>query len=115
MIDQDFCNFLEYELSKVFSKSADQKIKGFWCDGILLPDSDNEISKKYINDRREIVMTAFIGFDGQDRYTLTLKLGNKSLSRYTRGLDIKECIPAVTENDWYDIDIPNKTLSIRLL
>jgi hypothetical protein len=80
-----------------------------------LPLSDNEISKKCVNDKREIVMTAFIGFDGQDRYTLILKFGNKALSRYARNLDIKECIPAVTENDWYTIDIPNKVLTIHLL
>jgi len=115
MIDQGFCSFLEYELSKAFSNSIDRKIKGFWCDGVLLPDSANEISKKYINDRREVVMTVFLGTDGQEKYTLILKFGNRSLSCYARDLDIKKCMPATTEDDWYHIDIPGKTLSIYLL
>ncbi len=115
MIDKEFCSFLEYKLCHAFSNSVDLKIKGYCCDGILLPYSDNEISKKYVDDRHEIVMTTFIGFDGQDRYTLILKFGNKSLSRYARGLAIKECIPSVSENEWYDIDTLNRFITIRLL
>ena len=71
--------------------------------------------QKSVNNKREIVTTAFIGLNGQDRYTLTVKFGNKSRSRYARDLDIKECIPDVTADDWYDIDITKKTLTIRLL
>ena len=115
MLDQDFCTYLEHEISKAFTNSTDKTIKYLWCDGILLPTSDLDISKKYVNDKKEIVMTAFIGTDGQDRYTLTLKFGNKSLSRYTRDLDIKECIPDTTKNNWYDIDITKRTLTIYLL
>lgn len=115
MIDQKFCLFLEYELTKAFSNSDDQEANGFFCDGILLPFSENEISRKYVNDKREILMSAFIGFNGQDRYKLRLKFGSKSLSRYARGLDIKECVPPVTESDWYDIDLATKTLVVRLL
>jgi hypothetical protein len=115
MFDQDFCTYLEYELSKAFSNSSDQTIKYFWCDGVLLPNSEKDVSKKYVNEKREIVTTAFIGSDGQDRYTLIIKFGNKSLSKYARGLDIKECVPDVTADNWYTIDITKKTLIIHLL
>ncbi len=75
MLDQDFCTYLEYKISKAFANSTDQTIKHFWCDGVLLPASDNEISKKSVNDNREIIMKVFIGLDGQENYKLTLKFG----------------------------------------
>jgi hypothetical protein len=115
MLDQYFCSYLEYEVTKAFSKSPDNLIKHLWCDGILLPAYDKEILKKKVNDTRQIAMTAFIGKDGQDKYELTIKFGSKSLSRYERGLDIKQCIPDPKEVDWYNIDIFNKRMTIYLL
>lgn len=115
MLDQDFCTTLEYKLSEAFSNSTDQAIRSFWCDGILSPSSEYEISKKHVNDTREIVMTAFIGLDGQGQHKLTLKFGRKALSRYARDLDIKECIPDVTDEKWYEVDTTKKTIAIYLL
>lgn len=115
MLDQNFCDYLEYELSQAFSYSTDHIVKKFWCDGILLPSSENDISKKNINDKREVLTTGFVGFDGQERYNVILKFGNKALSRYARDLDIKECIPDTTTSDWYYVDTTQKTLTIRLL
>jgi hypothetical protein len=115
MFDQDFCAYLEYELTKAFAYSTDQAIKGFWCDGILPPFSDDELLKKSVNDKREITTNAFIGKEGQENYKLTLKFGNKALSRYARNLDLKECIPDITNDNWYDIDPIKKIMIVHLL
>ncbi len=73
MLDTKFCEFLEYEISKALANSIDDYLKGFWCDGILLPTFENEYSKKFVNDNRKIVIIAFIGSSGQDKYELTKK------------------------------------------
>jgi len=93
MLDENFCVFLEYELTKAFPHSADPLVKSFWCDGILLPHSEKELSQKNVNDKRQILMRAYIGKDGQDMYDLILNFGRRSLSRHARGLDLQECVP----------------------
>jgi hypothetical protein len=115
MLDQDFCAYLEYELTRAFSHSTDNSIKHFWCDGILLPNSEREISQKHINDTKRVATTAFIGKNGQEEYKTTLMFGPKALSKYARGLHLKDCIPDPTNKNWYDVDISNKTLMIKLL
>lgn len=114
MLDNKFCEFLEYEISKAFTNSTNDKVKYFWCDGILLPTFGNEYSKKFVNDNRQIVLTAFTGLTGQEKYELTLKFGNKALSKYARNLDISECVPNSENNNWFDIDIERKKFSIQL-
>jgi hypothetical protein len=115
MIDKDFCDFLEYQLSKSLFNSSDKHLKAFWCDGIILPLNENEYSKKSINDNRQVLVSAYFGKDGQDEYSMLIRFGSRSLSRYARGLDIKECVPSIEENDWYIIDEENKTITIQLL
>jgi len=114
MFDQDFCQFLEYEICKAFQHSNNEEIKGFWCDGVLSFAAGHSYSQKAIHDSRKITLKAFIGKDGQSEYELVLKLGNKALSRHARNLDIKECIPDPEEVDWLDIDIKKRRLEIQL-
>ena len=115
MLDQEFCTFLEYHLSRSFKFSGDESIMGFWCDGIVLPSDENDYSKKSINDKRNVLTRAYLGKNGQEQYTMMIQFGNKALSRYTRGLDIKTCIPEIEKNDWYEIDTINKKIVIQLL
>lgn len=115
MLNEDFCSFLEYHLSKCFKYTNDESLKSFWCDGVALPLNENSYSEKSINDKRQVLLSAFIGEDGQDEYTMLLKFGNKSLSRYARGLDIKDCVPTFEKNDWYIIDKKNKQITIQLI
>ena len=115
MLDQDFCNFLEFYLTEAFSYSPDSSVRSLWCDGILLPNNENDYSKKTINDKREIQVKAFIGKDGQGEYSLLMKFGRKSLSKYARDLDIRDCVPEVDENDWYRIDTETNKIIIQLL
>ena len=114
IIDRDFCEFLEYEICKAFEQSDNDQIKGFWCDGILLNQPDSFYSQKFVNDNRHLKLKAFIGKDGQIEYELTLKFGNKALSRYARNLDIKECVPNPDKQNWFDIDTKRNKIEIQL-
>lgn len=114
MLDQSFCTFLEYEITKAFANSDNEVIKGLWCDGVLLPESSNSYSQKFVNDNRQIILKAFIGKDGQTEYELTLKFGNKALSRYARDLDIKECLPNMDKTKCFVIDTKERKIEIQL-
>lgn len=114
MLDQDFCEFLEYEICKAFEHSNDEQIKGFWCDGVLLSQPSNTYSQKSVNDNRQITLKAYIGKDGQTEYELTLKFGNKALCRFARNLDIKECVPNTDIRNWFNIDIKQNKIEIQL-
>ncbi len=113
MLDQDFCTFLEYKISKTLELRNDEQLRGFWCDGVLLPDNLKEYSEKSVNDKRQIIMTAYMGKSGQEKYELTLRFGKKALSKYVRDLDIKECIPDIKDEGWFNIDVFNKQVTIQ--
>ncbi|MFI5131053.1 MAG: hypothetical protein ACHQFX_13720 [Chitinophagales bacterium] len=114
MLDDDFCNFLEYQLTSAFENSDDKTLRGFWCDGIVLPSNENEFSKKSINDNRQVVAMAYLGKTGQEKYQLIIKFGKKALSRFARDLDIKDCVPDPETDDWYKVDTENKQIAIQL-
>ena len=112
MIDQDFCDFLEYEICKAFKRSEDKAVKGFWCDGIAFSQPDSCYSQKFVSDNREIKLKAFIGTDGQTEYELTLKLGNRALSQFAKNLDIKTCLPKPDKQNWFNIDLKRNKIEI---
>lgn len=112
MLDQDFCAFLEYQISSALQQLQQDEGKGYWCDGVLpLPTHDYSIQA--VNRTREIILKAFIGKDGQSTYTLILKLGNRAFSRYSRNLDITAHMPDVTDAGSWNIDMTEKTMEIR--
>lgn len=115
MLDQNFCEFLEYEICKAFDYSDNEEIKGFWCDGVVLLNQLNDsYSLKFVNNHREITLKVFIGKDGQTEYELTLKFGKKALTLFGKNLDIKECVPSPDKQNWFDIDIKRNKISIQL-
>jgi hypothetical protein len=59
-------------------------------------------------------LKAFIGKDGQTEYELTMKFGNKALSRFTRSLNIKECVPNPDKHNWFNIDTKRNKIEIQL-
>jgi len=93
MIDKAFCELLEYKITAALQNSTDERIRSYWCDGVLFPTFDHEYSQKYVNDNRRIILTDFIGVGGQDKYEIVLVFGKNALSKYARGLDISDCIP----------------------
>jgi len=112
MLDTDFCMLLEGEISKAFANSSNDKIKRFWCDGVLLPTFKVNILRTFLNDNRKITVTVFAG---QDKYELTIHFGNKALSRYARGLNISESVPKPEEQNWFSIDTEQLKMDIQLL
>ena len=114
MLDKDFCEFLEYAICKAFEHSDNDQIKGFWCDGILLNQDDSFYSQKFVNDNKQVTLKAFLGKNGQTVYEMTLKFGNKSLSRYARNIDIKECVPSPHKPNWFNIDTDRNKIEIQL-
>ena len=99
--DENFRTELEYHLSRTFENLDEPELRGFWCDGV--------------NENRQIITTAWIGTDGQETYHLTLKLGNKALSRYARGLNLNECLPSESSTDWLTVDLEQQTIELQLL
>jgi len=114
MIDEDFCNILEWELSEAFLNSGLDALKRFWCDGVLMSEPDMYYTKKYINDNRQTTFKAFIGNDGETDYKLILLFGPKALSRMARDLDLSECIPDQQKPDWFYIDTDKKIIEVQL-
>src|SRR5581483_1802066 len=114
MLDSSFCDTLEHKISHALANIHDEKVKGFWCDGVLLSEPDICYSSKFINDNRQTKLKAFIGHDGQTAYSLLLKFGNKALSRYARNLDLASCIPQTGIEEWFYIDTGKKEIELRL-
>lgn len=114
MLNEDFCISLEAKINKAFINFKNEETRGFWCDGIMLPTFENELSPKNINDKRQLSTSAYIGKTGQDKYDLLIKFGPKSLSRYARGLDVATCISDSIQPGWYEIDVAQKQLTVYL-
>lgn len=114
MLDTDFCDFLERWIDRALGNLPRKPEKDLCCDGVLRPTFEHEYSKKFVNDNRKVVMTAFIGFDGQGKYALTLYFGNKALSRYARDLDVSGCLPDPFSADCFGIDVDNRQAWIQL-
>jgi len=108
--NQEFCDYLEYHLSKIFRNSSDKAIRKLWCDGIIF----GTFSKKEVNCKREINTTAWIGEDGQGEYEMKIKFGKYSLRRYAKGASMIDSIPDSNLAEWIDIDIENNQIELQL-
>ena len=111
---EDFCAQLEYRLTRTFEKSADKKLNGFWCDGVMMPLIESQLKKKRVNDTRQIVTKAWLGFDGQGEYEMTIKFGQSSLRRYATGSDLVDCLPSEDSLDWITLDREGKKIVLQL-
>jgi len=112
MIDRDFCNFLEYRLTRAFANLTNNPAHMYWYDGVL--ETSANYSKKYVNDNRHVELMAYAGPDGQATHKLILFFGRKALSRYARGLNISCCVPYPETTNWLHIDNENKIIYIHL-
>ncbi len=114
MIDIAFCELLEYKITAALQNSPDDSVKSYWCDGVLLPALECEYSRKQVNNSGQIILTAFIGTDGQDKYEMQLLFGKKALRKFSRGLDISDCIPDLETTNEFTFDSLKKQLLIEL-
>ena len=110
----DFCQHLEYHLTRSFQNASDNAIKSLWCDGVLDPFVESQLTKRSVNDTKTILTTAFIGNDGQGKYEMTIKFGPRSLNRYAHDAKMIDCIPSEESMDWITLDIENKKIEIHL-
>ncbi len=110
--NQEFCAYLEYHLTDSFKYSEDKNVQDLWCDGI----SHDALSKsqKSLNDTRRLETTAWIGTDGQDIFKMIIKFGPAALSNYSKGLDLKPCVPPRGSFSWINIDTSQKTIELQL-
>jgi hypothetical protein len=114
-LDESFYDLLEFHITRSLSLSENPACKGFWCDGILPTDMDSVLLTDQIQRHRSILLAAFIGKTGQDRYSLKLHFGPKSLSRLSRNLDLKGCLPPESDAEGIACDPAQQTIDVFLL
>ncbi|TGE28953.1 hypothetical protein [Hymenobacter metallicola] len=112
--NEGFCAFLESHLEKTFANSDRKEIKGLWCDGILPPVVESQLTKKAVNDTRQIITQAFVGHADTTAYKLIIDFGKYSLRRYAKGSSLLDCVPSEGSMDWVEIDFASRTLRIQL-
>ena len=112
--NEDFCALLEDHLCRAFGNSTDKRLRGFWCDGVMMPFIESQVTKKSVNDTKRIETKAWLGFDGQGEFEMTINFGPSSLSRYARGLDLVECLPSEDSMDWIKLNIEGKKIDLQL-
>ena len=113
--NEKFCTHLEFHLGQTFKNSDRPEVNEFWCDGVSwIPDLDNQLTQKSVNDTRQIVTKAWLGKNGQDEYEMTIRFGKYSLRRYAKGTEMLDCIPSSNSMEWIDIEPENKKIEITL-
>lgn len=108
--DQEFCEFLEWHLCATFKQSKEERLRGFWCDGVVW----RPISKDVVKTNKEFWTIAFIGTSGQDEFRMKIKLGKRALEKFLQGTVLSDCVPDSSSMSWIDIDLCNKQIEIQL-
>jgi hypothetical protein len=111
-VSSNFLLSLEYQLSKKFSSIPDDNVRLFWCDGILIEESI--YTEFTIETEKQIIAKAWIGGDGQDVYTMVIKLGKCSIESYLNEADMVSHLPEGDISTWLTIQPDNKTIEVRL-
>lgn len=60
MFDEKFCLQLEYAISGALPKSLNIDWRRCWCDGVLLPDNEEDYLPEQILKTKEVVTKAWI-------------------------------------------------------
>jgi hypothetical protein len=111
--NEDFCDYLEYHLCRTFYNSPDEEIYSLGCDGVDMP-YENDLTMKKDIETKKITTIAWIGTDGQGRYEMTVKMGEKALDKFRKGLSLVDCLPNEESLDWITIDTKKKTIELQL-
>jgi hypothetical protein len=112
--NEDFCLPLAHHLTRTFGNSEDKKLKGFWCDGVMIPFIESQLTKKSVNDTKKIVTKAWLGYNGQGEFEMTIKFGETSRECYAKGSDLTDSLPSEESMDWITLNIERKTIELRL-
>lgn len=122
MFDGKFCLQLEYVISGAMTKSVDIDWRRYWCDGVLLPDNEEDYLPEKILKKKEVMTKAWIdegrikgGERGQFFYDMRINFGDGSLDKLRMGDGLEECIPETGADSWIVLDRENRTIEIQLI
>lgn len=115
--NSEFCHFLENHLTLFFSKAKEKQIRSLWCDDILMPGNEIQVTKKSVNDTRRIITKAWIGIGTRSdvQFDLIIHFGKYSLRRYAKENKLDDCIPPLESSQHINIDIENTLIELHLL
>lgn len=121
MFDQSFCDHLEYVISGVLGKSANEDWRRCWCDGVLLPTLKSDYAKEKILAEREVMTRAWIdegriGSEerGQFLYDMILLFGDTTIDKLQKNERLESCIPMSDPDSWIFLDRENRIIKVQL-
>jgi hypothetical protein len=116
MLNQDFCEYLEFEISGAMRNSDDIEKRRCWCDGVLLP-IDDDLSFDVIKQTKKIVTHAWIdeGQKGQFSYEMVIHFGDKAISQYSQPDGLKNCVPDIKNDRWISLDKEKRIIQVHLM
>ncbi len=112
--NMEFCTHLEYKLD--FDALEDDRLKGFWCDGVsFLPEDITSLFPDKLEHNRLIQTKAWIGHDGQGIYKMFIHFGELSIRNYLENKELISCIPEALCKEWINIDPEKQVIEVCLL
>lgn len=112
-IDQEFLEYLEYKICKLYQQLRPKEKVNHWCRAITVNEPEN-CNVAYVTEHNEVMLKAFVERYGRTEYDLHLKFGKQSVSTYSKGLDLKNCFPRNKNTHFFTIDFENKSIHITL-
>jgi len=112
-IDQEFLEYLEYKICKLYQQLRPKEKVNHWCRSITVKDLEN-CNVAYVTKNREVLLKAFVERYGRMEYDVHLKFGKQSVGIYSKGLDLKNCFPGNKNTEFFVIDFENKSIHITL-
>jgi len=113
MLDNEFLEYLEYAICKAYVQAGNKETK-LWCKSVTFSESEYHYSQEFIQDKRQIVLKAFVGKFGNIEYDLHLKFGEAASTFFSKNLDIKRCVPNPKNRDLFAIDFEKNCISVEL-
>lgn len=90
--------------------------KACWMDGVLMPFTERQLSKKHVNDTRRIETQAWaLTNKGDVKFELIIYFRKYSLRRYSKGSALDDCFPPVDDTSAVKIDFEKKLIELQLL
>lgn len=111
--NKEFCSHLEFSLD--FDRLGDDRVKGFWCDGVdFIPKDIDNLSKSNLKENKKIKTRTWTGKSGQEVYDMTINFGEKAVENYLKNESLIDCIPKGDYEKWIKIDPEKKEIEVTL-
>jgi len=114
MLNNDFLEFLEYRICKLYDELHPKKKMKHWCKDIVLSQPDHNYSHEYVIENKQVLLKAFVDKYGYMEYDVHLKFGKQALLSYSKGIDIKKNIPSNKKRELFTIDFEQNRIDILL-